>query len=582
MAHAVLPGDDIYGPGSYIDKEFTPVPKDAHRVFEYLARTTPGFTQEQRHWDNVTFEGRPEPSIPGPIKAPVVAAALHAMCGVVANEIVEERDGYEQSKEQAKVTINTDHTAIWMGSIFTPYINGTNVQELFKAGKLGSLFERDLERGWMGSPMNLRTTAIYKTATPGVWYQLHGSLDAPPVLRSMGMDPDYPAKNPQEAYEYIARHVEKWTADELEMHNVRNGFCGEICFTPEGWRKTEMGKRLAEHPLVNYKRQSHAVPTPPAPFPSRVGCTDRRPLAGVKVVELVRIIAGPIIGNTLAAFGADVIRVGCSKLRDLNVLQLSLNTGKRTLDLDLNREEDKQRLRDLLQDADVFVQGFRPKTIARKGFGLNDLLALAGARRKGIVYVEENAYGPDGVFHERPGWQQIGDAASGSSSVTGRSLGYTDGTSVLPPLPISDMTTGLLGALGTMLALRDRARTGGSYHVLSSLVAADEIALRPEIGLYAPEVVAKNVGTFKWGTMEPSQYVTEVLDVVMNGWKRVFPEYLTPGKEGSLMVGFEEESVWGRMEVLKPVVKIGDESVSPRWEKPAVPNCYHERNISWQ
>ncbi|ODM22887.1 hypothetical protein SI65_00476 [Aspergillus cristatus] len=578
--HTVIPGDDIYGPGSYIDKEPIPVPQDARRVFEYLAKTTPGFTQDQRHWDNVTFNGRPEPSIPGPIKAPVVAAALHAMCGVVANEIVEDRDSQKQSSEQAKVSVNTDHAAIWMGSIFTPYINGTDVQDLFKAKKLDALFEKDLEHGWMGSFMNLRTTAIYKTATPGVWYQLHGSLDAPPVLRSMGMDPEYPAKTPREAYEYIASHVEKWTADELEMHNVRNGFCGEICYTPDGWRKTEMGKRLAEHPLINYKRQSHAIPTPPTPFPSRIGSSDRRPLAGVKVVELVRIIAGPVIGNTLAAFGADVIRVGCDKLRDLNVLQLSLNTGKRTIDLDLNNPKDKQRLHDLLQDADVFVQGFRPKTIARKGFGLNDLLSLAGTRGKGIVYVEENAFGPDGIFHERPGWQQIGDAASGSSYVTGRSLGYTDGTSVLPPLPISDMTTGLLGALGTMLALRDRARTGGSYHVLSSLVAADEIALRPEIGLYSPEVVAKNVETFKWGTMEPSQYVTEVLNLVMDGWKRVFPEHLTPGTEASFMVGFEE-SVWGKMEMLKPVVKIGDEAVSPRWETPTVPNCGQDKGITW-
>lgn len=579
--HEVIPGDDIYGPGAYIDKEFTPVPQESRRVFELLAKRTPGFTQDQRHWDNVTFEGRSEPSIPGPIKAPVVAAALHAMCGIVANEIVEDRDGREQSQEQGKVTIDTDHSGIWTGTIFTPYIEGTDIHDWWRNGKLSSLFTRDLEKGWMGTSMNLRATAIYKTATPGVWYQLHGSLDAPPVLRSMGIDPDFPARNPQEAYEHIASHVANWTADELEMHNIRHGFCGEVCYTPAGWRETEMGKRLAEHPLVNYKRQSHAIPTPPARMPLRVGQEDRRPLIGVKVVELVRVIAGPVIGNTLAAFGADVIRVGCSKLRDLNVLQLSLNAGKRTIDLDLNSEEGKQRLRELIQDADVFVQGFRPQTIARKGFGVNDLLEIAGTRGKGIVYVEENCYGPDGIFHERPGWQQIGDAASGSSYVTGRSLGHTDGTSVLPPLPISDMTTGLLGALGALLALRDRARTGGSYHVLSSLVAADEIAMRPEIGLYSPEVVRKNVETFQWGDMNPSQYVIEVLDVVMNGWKRVFPEYLTPGAEGSFMASYDQ-SPWGKMDMLKPVVRLADESVTPRWKTAAVPNCYHDRNVTWQ
>jgi hypothetical protein len=137
----------------------------------------------------------------------------------------------------------------------------------------------------------------------------------------MGMDPEYPAKTPDEAYEYISRHVEQWTADELEMHNVKNGFCGSICFTPQGWSETLMGKRLADHPLVGYSRQSHAIPTPAIPFTQIP--TDKRPLAGVKVVELVRIIAGPVIGSTLAALGADVIRVNCSNLTDLNVCFLS-------------------------------------------------------------------------------------------------------------------------------------------------------------------------------------------------------------------------------------------------------------------
>lgn len=77
-----------------------------------------------------------------------------------------------------------------------------------------------------------------------------------------------------------------------------------------------MGKRLAEHPLVNYTRESYAKSTPPVLLPQ---LPDRRPLAGTKVVEMVRIIAGPTVGVTLASFGADVIRVNCSRLADLNV-----------------------------------------------------------------------------------------------------------------------------------------------------------------------------------------------------------------------------------------------------------------------
>ncbi|OQD82220.1 hypothetical protein PENANT_c022G10762 [Penicillium antarcticum] len=118
----------------------------------------------------------------------------------------------------------------------------------------------------MSSPMRQRTTALYKTKTLGVWYQLHGSLNAAPVLQSMSMDPKYPAKTADEAYKYIAHHVGQWTADELEMHNVKNGFCGSICFTPQGWSETLMGKRLADHPLVGYAQQSHAIPTPAISF----------------------------------------------------------------------------------------------------------------------------------------------------------------------------------------------------------------------------------------------------------------------------------------------------------------------------
>lgn len=88
-----------------------------------------------------------------------------------------------------------------------------------------------------------------------MWYQLHGSLDASKTLCSMGIDMDVPLKSFQEGYAYIREHVQKWGPDELEMHNLRHGLCGSICYSPEGWRKTEMGKRLAEYPLVNYTRE---------------------------------------------------------------------------------------------------------------------------------------------------------------------------------------------------------------------------------------------------------------------------------------------------------------------------------------
>ncbi|KAL1848850.1 hypothetical protein Plec18170_007866, partial [Paecilomyces lecythidis] len=143
-------------------------------------------------------------------------------------------------------------------------------------------------------------------------------------------------------------------------------------------------------------------------------------------------------------------------------LQLSLNAWFRTIDIDLTKEEELARLMELIEDADIFVQGYRPGVIVRKGLSLPELLELSGKRGKGIVYVEENCYGPDGPFHDRPGWQQVGDAASGASYVTARSMGHMDGRTILPSLPIPDMITGLIRALGALMAIRDRTRGGGS------------------------------------------------------------------------------------------------------------------------
>jgi crotonobetainyl-CoA:carnitine CoA-transferase CaiB-like acyl-CoA transferase len=107
---------------------------------------------------------------------------------------------------------------------------------------------------------------------------------------------------------------------------------------------------------------------------------------------------------------------------------------------------------------------------------------MTGNRGKGIVYIEEGCYGPDGPYHERSRWQQIKDAASGSSYMMGRPLGFRDGSSVLPPLPISDRTTGLVGVWGIITALRVRARHGGlSQDMANSLMKAETIALEQSV-----------------------------------------------------------------------------------------------------
>ncbi len=309
----IISGADIYGPGSWVDTDAPAVPQDASRVLHLLADATPGFTTDHAALNSVSFKGTEKPIAPGPLKSPVIAAALHAMCGIIANELLDLRDGQQSDRQ---VFINTDHAAFWLGSVGMSRRNGSTVRELSKNGELGGIFPKDLEQDTFATPLRLRATANYPTKDHGVWYQLHGSLNADPVLQAIGLDPNMPCSSNDEAYETISRHVHKLGAHELESINIAKGLCGSICYTPEAWSQTRMSKDLSQYPLVNYKLQSHALPTPAIPLP---GAADRKPLAGIKVVEVVRIIAGPVIGSTLAALGADVIRVNFSRLPDFNV-----------------------------------------------------------------------------------------------------------------------------------------------------------------------------------------------------------------------------------------------------------------------
>lgn len=562
---------DVYGPGTFTDKSFTPVPEDTQRIFRLIASQTPGFTQDDALLSKVQFTGEDYPVIPGPIKAVSVAAALHAMTGVLADEILALRG---VKNDERRITVNTTHVALWFGCVATVYLNGVDCLSLSKTGEIKKLVP-DWEMGWTDTPLKYRCTGLYPTNNPDVWYSLHGSLNAEPVLRSIGIDPAAPIKTNEDAARLIAEHTSKLSPEKLEMTNLLNGFCGSVCFTPKQWRESEMGRTLASHPLVNVKAQDHAVPTPAVAFPP-LNPSDRRPLAGVKVVEMTRVIAGPQIGTILASYGADVIRVNPPHLPDISILQLTLNAGKRTIAIDLRKDDEAALLKSLVGECDVFIQGFRLNKMPKFGLGLNDLLKVAGARGKGIVYVSENCYGPDGYYAERPGWQQIADAAAGSAYVTGKSLKLPDSEAVLPSLPISDMSTGVLGAVGAMLGLKRRATEGGSYYAHASLTGVNAYALTEEIGLYPESTVGECKERFAWGEMRGQHHVLDLLVTVWKGWKQVLGDYLQP--EGGWFQSFEKSAFGGqKLSVLKPVVKIeGDDGTTPRWSSGSTPYGYEK------
>ncbi|KAK1532039.1 uncharacterized protein CCOS01_04022 [Colletotrichum costaricense] len=316
------------------------------------------------------------------------------MTGVLADEILAIRG---VNKEDRQISVNTTHAAVWFGCIATVFLDGVDVVSMVKQGQLKSLLP-DWERGWTDTPLKYRATGLYLTSDPEVWYSLYGSMNADLVLRSIGVDPLAPISSNDEAAVHIAESTSKLSPEKMEVTNLLNGFCGSICFTPKQWRESEMGRSLSRHPLVNVKKQEQTMPTPPIAFPP-LSSNDKRPLAGVKVVEMTRVIAGPEIGTILASYGADVIRVNPPHLPDINIMQLSLNAG--------------------------------------------------------------------------------------------RSLGLPNNEAVLLSLPISDMSTGVLGAVGAMLGLKRRATEGGSYYSYASLVGVNAYALTEEVGLYPESTVVE-------------------------------------------------------------------------------------------
>ena len=250
-----------------------------------------------------------------------------------------------------------------------------------------------------------------------------------------------------------------------------------------------------------------------------------RPLAGIKVLELCRIIAGPVMGRILAEYGADVLKVTSPNLSDVPFFQVDVNMGKHTAEIDLKTEDGKARFEELLADADVVLDGSRPGAIEKLGYGPSQLQEMAKKRGKGIVYVNENCFGYEGEWSGRPGWQQIADCVSGVAWEQGKFMGLDE--PVVPPFPISDYGTGCMGAIAAMVGLYHRATRGGSYHGKSSLLQYDLLLF--ESGLL-PEKVQKQLRESmgpEFLALRHAHSVDQISGTALKNMKKNFPEFFS-------------------------------------------------------
>ena len=182
-------------------------------------------------------------------------------------------------------------------------------------------------------------------------------------------------------------------------------------------------------------------------------------LAGLKVLDLCIILAGPTCGRTLAEFGADVIKVDAPQREGGIAFHSDVNRGKRSILLDLKSDEGREVFWKLVEWADVVVQNYRAGALERIGLGFEEVRK----RKPGIIYASLNAYGHGGPWEHRPGWEQLAQAASGMQ------MRYGGEQPVLAPFPVNDYGTGILGSFGVLLALLHKARTGNGQQVRSAL-----------------------------------------------------------------------------------------------------------------
>ncbi|KAL6301987.1 CoA-transferase family III [Sparassis latifolia] len=200
------------------------------------------------------------------------------------------------------------------------------------------------------------------------------------------------------------------------------------------------------------------------------------PLDGIRVLELTRVLAGPVCGRTLAGHGADVLWITSPSLPALPLLDIETSRGKRTTQLDLASLEDRQTLAGLVKEADVFLQAYRPGGLHDKGFGVDNVMT----GHRGVVYASLNAYGWEGPWKDRRGFDSLVQTATGfnlGEAEAHASYAGEDPAHVIPrafPMQALDHAAGYLLAFGINAALCKTITEGGSWEVRVSLAAVGQ------------------------------------------------------------------------------------------------------------
>lgn len=368
----------------------------------------------------VTLTGA-DPALPSSFAVGTAAQASFAAAALAATEIGRARNGLAQT-----VSVDMRGAALEACSAFT--IAGVTPQVW---DKLAGLY-----------------------ACRDGWVRLHTNFahHRDGVLRLLGL----PA-GPDTERSAVAAALSTWDALAFEQAATDAGMVVAALRSFAEWDAHAQAAALRAQPLVAIERIGDAAPRAWPALP-----LERRPLDGLRVLELTRILAGPFCGRLLAAYGADVLLVNAPHLP--NIESIAENSrGKLSALVDLRDAAGRDALHAVLRDADVFVQGYRPGALA--AFDLTP--AAVATLRPGIVMVSLSAYGESGPWAGKRGFDSLVQTATGFNHAEGEAAG--DGRPRALPMQVLDIATGALMAFGAQAALLRQRREGGSWHVRVSL-----------------------------------------------------------------------------------------------------------------
>jgi crotonobetainyl-CoA:carnitine CoA-transferase CaiB-like acyl-CoA transferase len=442
--------------------------------------------------EKVAFSGGTDPVLPTPFRIGLAGAATLAATGLAVDELWEVRTGRRQS-----VAVDLRQAAASLRSGHYMRLADGNVSH-----------ERNTIMG------------VYPTKD-GRWSYLHCNFPnhRAAALSVLGVEEDREA---------VTRAVASWNAVDLEEAIIAAKGAGGMARTREEWARHPQAAAIAALPLMEIVRIGDS---PPEDLPA-----GNRPLSGIRVLDLTRVLAGPTCARTLAEHGADVLKITAPHLPNLGYQEFDTGHGKLSAHLDLREQRDVDILRGLVREADVFSQGYRPGTLGARGLSPDELAVL----RPGLVYVSLCAFSHSGPWASRRGFDTVVQTVSG---ITSRQADVVPGKMPGPqfyPVSAIDYCTGYLMAFGTMVALARRVREGGSWLVRISLAQVGKWIV--DLG-EVPEVAARDA---------PAEFTSAELQ----RWSTISD---TPS---------------GRLQHLRPTVQLSE--TPPYWMRPSVPLGYHQ------